>query len=281
LSDRPIHGKQRCAAEPKPRKTDVSDDLVEIETRGAVAVLRLNDAKTLNALSLDMADRLVVMLDEVARSHRAVVLTGAGKGFCSGANLSNRGTDDGEHDPGVALAQHLNPLMLKLRGLAVPLVTAVNGAAAGIGASLALAGDLVIASEQAYFLEAFCNIGLVPDGGSAFLLTRAAGRVRAMEMMLLGERVPAATALEWGLVNRVLAPEALLDTALDLATKLAAGPTMALAMIRKMCWDSLETGFEAQLAGECELQRAASRTADHREGVRAFQEKRPPIFTGA
>jgi 2-(1,2-epoxy-1,2-dihydrophenyl)acetyl-CoA isomerase len=162
----------------------------------------------------------------------------------------------------------------------VPLVTAVNGAAAGIGASVALAGDLVIASENAYFLQAFCNIGLIPDGASAFLLTRAAGRIRAMEMMLLGERVLAPTALEWGMINRVVAPEALEDAALDLAKRLAEGPTKVLAMIRKLCWDSLETGFEAQLASECDIQNSASRTDDHREGIAAFLQKRPAAFTG-
>ena len=259
----------------------MTEPLVLVESRGDVAILRMNDAESLNAMSLEMADALVAGLGEAAKRQRAIVITGAGRGFCSGAKLAaGSRSATGNYDPGHALAVHYNPLMLALRKLPVPLVTAVNGAAAGIGASVALAGDLVIASENAYFLQAFCNIGLIPDGASAFLLTRAAGRIRAMEMMLLGERVLAPTALEWGMINRVVAPEALEDAALDLAKRLAEGPTKVLAMIRKVCWDSLETGFEAQLASECDIQNSASRTDDHREGIAAFLQKRPAAFTG-
>lgn len=259
----------------------MTEPLVLVEAHGAVAILRLNDAESLNAMSLEMADALVAGLGEAVTRHRAIVITGAGRGFCSGAKLSaGRRSATGNYDPGDALAAHYNPLMLALKNLPIPLITAVNGAAAGIGASVALAGDIVIASEKAYFLQAFRNIGLIPDGASAFLLTRSAGRVRAMEMMLLGERVLAPTALDWGMINRVVAPEALDDAALELATRLAEGPTKVLAMIRKLCWDALETGFEAQLASECAIQNSASRTDDHREGIAAFLQKRPAAFTG-
>lgn len=250
------------------------------ETRGDVAIIRLNDEKTLNAASPRMAGELRDALNKVSTSSRALILTGKGRGFCSGANLDELDMSAPDFDAGASLEAHYNPLMLQLKALPIPFITAVNGAAAGIGCALALAADLVIAAESSYFLQAFRRIGLVPDAGSAFLLTRAAGRVRAMEMMLLGDKVPAAKAFEWGLVNRVVPAEALEDTALTLAHELASGPTKALSAIRKMCWDALETGFRPQLESERLLQRDAGRTADFREGVTAFLEKRPARFTG-
>jgi 2-(1,2-epoxy-1,2-dihydrophenyl)acetyl-CoA isomerase len=250
------------------------------ETRGRVAIIRLDDEKTLNAISPQMAEELRDALLEVGTSSRALILTGTGRGFCSGANLADIDPGAPEYDAGGVLDKHYNPVMLALRALPIPCVAAVNGAAAGLGCALALAADLVVAAEGSYFLQAFRRVGLVPDGGSAFLLTRGAGRVRAMEMMLLGERITAMKALEWGLINRVVPAKALDDTALALAKELAAGPTQALSAIRKMCWDALETGFGPQLQSERFLQRDAGRTADHREGVAAFLQKRPASFTG-
>jgi 2-(1,2-epoxy-1,2-dihydrophenyl)acetyl-CoA isomerase len=250
------------------------------ETRGDVAIIRLDDERTLNAISPQMADELRDALVKVGTSSRAVIVTGTGRGFCSGANLGDIDPNAPEYDAGAVLDKHYNPLMLALRALPIPCVAAVNGAAAGLGCALALAADLVVAAENSYFLQAFRRVGLVPDGGSAFLLTRGAGRARAMEMMLLGERIAATKALEWGLINRVVPAKALDDTALALANELAAGPTKALSAIRKMCWDALETGFGAQLESERVLQRDAGRTADHREGVAAFLQKRPASFTG-
>jgi 2-(1,2-epoxy-1,2-dihydrophenyl)acetyl-CoA isomerase len=251
------------------------------ETRGDVAIIRLDDGKTLNAASPEMAGELRDALHEVCASSRALILTGTGRGFCSGANLGGLDVGAPDYDAGAVLATHYSPLMLQLRALPIPFITAVNGPAAGLGCALALAADLVVAAEGSYFLQAFRRIGLVPDGGSAFLLTRAAGRARAMEMMLLGDKIPAVKALEWGLINRVVPANALDDTALALAGELAAGPTKALSAIRKMCWDALETGFAPQLDSERVLQRDAGRTADHREGVAAFLEKRPARFTGS
>jgi 2-(1,2-epoxy-1,2-dihydrophenyl)acetyl-CoA isomerase len=250
------------------------------ETRGDVAIIRLDDERTLNAISPPMAEELRDALVKVGTSSRAVIVTGTGRGFCSGANLGDIDPNAPEYDAGAVLDKHYNPLMLALRALPIPCVAAVNGAAAGLGCALALAADLVVAAENSYFLQAFRRVGLVPDGGSAFLLTRGAGRARAMEMMLLGERIAATKALEWGLINRVVPAKALDDTALALANELAAGPTKALSAIRKMCWDALETGFGPQLESERVLQRDAGRTADHREGVAAFLQKRPASFTG-
>jgi 2-(1,2-epoxy-1,2-dihydrophenyl)acetyl-CoA isomerase len=168
-----------------------------------------------------------------------------------------------------------------MRELPIPFVTAVNGAAAGIGCSFALLGDMIIASQSAYFLQAFRRIGLVPDGGSTYLLARAVGRTRAMEMMLMGEKIPAAKALDWGLVNRVTPDADLMSSALSLAQDIASGPTRTLAMIRKAAWASLDSDWSSQLHTERVLQRDAGRSKDFQEGVAAFLQKRPAKFTGA
>ena len=165
--------------------------LVIHEKQGDVAVIRINDVKTMNAASLAMADELLDAFGMAARESRAIVFTGEGRGFCSGSNLFGLDPQAPDYDAGAPLVSHFNPLMSMLRNLPIPLVTAVNGVAAGIGCALALAGDMILASERAYFLQAFRRVALVPDGASAFLLTRAIGRVRAMEMMLMGERIPA------------------------------------------------------------------------------------------
>jgi 2-(1,2-epoxy-1,2-dihydrophenyl)acetyl-CoA isomerase len=170
--------------------------------------------------------------------------------------------------------------MTFLRDLPIPFVTAVNGAAAGVGCSLALMGDIILAGESAYFMQAFRRIGLVPDGGSSYLLPRMIGRARAMEMMLLGERIPAPKALEWGLVNRCVPDHELMPTATAMAQELSEGPK-SLAMIRQLAWDSLDTHWREQLARERDTQRHAGRTADFAEGVTAFLQKRPAKFTGA
>jgi 2-(1,2-epoxy-1,2-dihydrophenyl)acetyl-CoA isomerase len=160
-------------------------------------------------------------------------------------------------------------------------VSAVNGAAAGIGCSFALLGDLIVAGESAYFLQAFRRIGLVPDGSATYHLPRMVGRVRAMEMMLLGERLPAKTALEWGLINRCVPDGELMATAKALAGELANGPTKTLGMIRRLAWASLDHSWNEQLQAERQAQRAAGRTEDFREGVQAFFQKRRPTFKGA
>jgi 2-(1,2-epoxy-1,2-dihydrophenyl)acetyl-CoA isomerase len=247
------------------------------------AVLTMDDPATLNAMSPIVAEDLTTALTEAGEKSRAIVLTGAGRGFCSGANLSGDAIGGGmgaSFDAGISLEQSYNPLMLTIRDLPVPLITAVNGAAAGIGASVAMAGDLIIAAKSAYFLQAFSRIGLVPDGGSPWLLTRAVGRVRAMELMLLAEKIYAPQALEWGLVNRVVADDELMDFAIVLAEKLAAGPTSALAKIRRMTWAAQEHGFEAELSLERNVQCEAGRHKDFAEGVSAFLEKRPAKFGG-
>jgi 2-(1,2-epoxy-1,2-dihydrophenyl)acetyl-CoA isomerase len=252
---------------------------------GPVAVITMADPATMNAAGVDTAEELTDAFARAATDARAVVMTGEGRGFCSGANLvsTNKvagGGGAGEFDAGAALDTHYNPLVTAMRDLPIPFVTAVNGAAAGVGCSFALLGDMIIAQEDAYFLQAFRRIGLVPDGGSTYMLARAIGRARAMEMMLLGEKIFAPQALEWGLINRVVPAAELLPSALKLATDLANGPTKTLAMIRKIAWASLDNTWGDQLHLERVTQRDAGGTADFREGVTAFLTKRPAQFTG-
>lgn len=249
---------------------------------GAVATLRLNDPATLNAASFAMAEEFTKALEMIVRDGaRALIVTGAGRGFCSGANLSSDVDPAArDYDAGAALDSHYAPLMRAMRDLPIPVITAVNGAAAGIGCAIALAGDLVLLGESGYFLQAFCRIGLVPDGGSAYLLAHTAGRLRAMEMMLLGEKISSAKALEWGLANRVYPDVDLIDQANILASRLAQGPTHALKLIRHQGWRATEASFDEILALERRQQREAGRTRDHREGIAAFLEKRPAQFSG-
>ena len=248
-----------------------------------VATIRLNDPEKLNAISLEMIEALREGAIKAQSSARALVLCGAGKAFCSGANLASELSPElgSDFDAGAGLEQAANPLMMVLRDLRIPWISAVRGPAAGIGAALALAADLIIAGRSAYFLEAFCRIGLIPDGGSTYLLTRAAGRVRAMEMMLLGEKIPAPQALDWGLINRVVPDEDVEDVAFKMARELASGPTRALGLIRRAAWRATDGDFETALQTERTLQAEAGRSPDFREGVQAFLEKRPAKFTGA
>ncbi|MFO1169052.1 MAG: enoyl-CoA hydratase/isomerase [Rhodoblastus sp.] len=255
---------------------------VRIEIDKGVAVLTLNDPDVMNAAGEPMLDDILAAMDvaeDEASGVRCLVITGAGAAFCSGANLKDRGS--GKAKPaGVVLESHWHPLLRRLRRLHCPVITAVNGAAAGGGMALALTGDIVIAARSAYFLQAFRRIGLVPDVGSTWLLPRRIGVARAMELSLLGEKLPAEKALAWGLINRVVDDGAALDEAMKVADELAAGPTRALGLIRGLYWDSTENTFEEQLDLEHRTQRVAGATQDFREGVAAFLEKRAARFRG-
>jgi len=256
---------------------------LDVEIAGDVGIIRLNDPAVMNAVSFTMILELGTALDQVFSSCRAMILTGGETFFCAGANLKEAVApvgDDGLPDAGIVLESHMNPLMIRLRQAPIPWISAVRGAAAGIGCSLALAADMVVASDTAYFLQAFSRIGLVPDGGSSFLLARTIGRVRAMEMMLLAERLPAAKALEWALVNRVVPDQDIVAVSLELARSLARGPTRALGMIRELAWTATDGDWVKCLSDERRLQREACRTKDHQEGVTAFLEKRPAKFVG-
>ncbi len=256
---------------------------LKLEWHDSVAIVRLNDPGSLNALTLDMVEGFSEALDEVEDRAHAMVLTGTGRAFCSGANLNGglgASGDARDFDAGFVLESHINPLMQRLRDLAVPWVAAVNGAAAGAGASLAMAGDLIIAGESAFFLQAFARIGLVPDAGSTHMLVRTIGRPRAMQLMLLGDRLSAHTALDWGLVNQVVPDDALETKAVEIAGRLANGP-FALRSIRKLAWKAVDADWTDMLAAERLAQRDAGRTADYDEGVAAFVGKRAANFQGA
>ena len=251
-----------------------------VTAHGKVAVLTLNHPEAMNAAGATLVNGVSKALDFIANKDngfRVVILTGEGRGFCSGANLSERG--GAVQGAGQALETIFHPFLRRLRDYPMPIVTAVNGAAAGVGMSIALMGDLVIAARSAYFLQAFTRIGLVPDGGSTWLLPRLIGLARAKELSLLAERLPAEAALAWGLINRVADDNALLDDALALANRLAEGPS-SLALTRRLYWESPLNSYEEQLDLERSSQEAAQKTQDFIEGVTAFLQKRPAKFHG-
>lgn len=244
-----------------------------------VATIALNRPDRLNAITPQLFEEMSAALDKAqADGARAILLTGEGRAFCSGADLqAEGGLPD---DPGELLDSHYNPLAEKFADLPIPVVSAVNGLAAGAGCSLALWGDYVIAARSAYFLLAFVNIGLVPDAGATWLVAKAVGRAHALEMMLLGERIPAEKAEAWGLINRVVDDAVLIDEARALATRLANGPTQAMAMIRRSVRRALSDDLSDTLARERGDQKTAGETADFKEGVAAFLEKRPARYEG-
>lgn len=254
-------------------------DKILIERDGAVSVLRINDPDAMNAMTPAMAQTLRRALQDEAGQARAIVLAGHPRAFSAGANLNAAMPEDpAGFDVGLTLEEDYNPLMLAIRDLPVPLIAAVNGAAAGVGASIALACDIIVAGRSAYFLEAFARIGLIPDGGATWLLTRAVGRVRAMEMMLLAEKIPAPQALDWGLITRLAEDDAVEETALTIARKLAAGPSHSHRLIRKAAWAAADADFATTLATERRLQKEAGEAPDFAEGLAAFKAKRPARF---
>ena len=253
------------------------------ERVGGVLKITLNRPERLNAASIPLADELSAAFYDLGDA-RAVVITGAGKGFCSGADLAARGEAGARQQKGgshLALQNHYNPLLSQILRAPVPVVTAVNGAAAGVGCSIALAGDFVLAGKSAYFLQAFVNIGLVPDGGSTWLLARAIGRARATRMMMLGEKIGAEQAEEWGLIYKAVDDAALIDEAMALATRLSEGPTLAYSTMKANIQTALDGTLPQVLLAEAEGQRVAGASADAMEGGMAFLQKRKPAFKGA
>lgn len=252
-----------------------------------VAIVSFNRPKALNAMTVASMEELGHAFDAAAADEnvKVIVLTGEGRGFSSGADLAantvNPPVDaQGKLDLGQVLDRYYNPLVLKMRSLPKPIIAAVNGMAAGAGASLALAADLTIAVRSAYFLQAFVNVSLVPDAGGTWILPRAIGSQRAMGLALLGERLPAEKAKDWGLIWDVVDDEQLMPAVMALAQKLAEGPGIAIERIKRAIHAAADNSLEKQLDLESDLQRECGRSQDFMEGAMAFVQKRKPNFKG-
>ncbi|MEO6446909.1 MAG: 2-(1,2-epoxy-1,2-dihydrophenyl)acetyl-CoA isomerase PaaG [Gemmatimonadaceae bacterium] len=263
----------------------MSDALILSDLDRGVLRLTLNRPDVLNSFNLDMGRQLQDLLDAAAADAtvRAVLITGAGRAFCAGQDLASVSLDDPDAMPdlGDVVREQWNPIVRRIRELEKPVVAAVNGVAAGAGANLALACDLVLASSSASFIQSFSRIGIVPDSGGTFTLPRLVGMARATALMMLGDKLPAKTALEWGMIWQVCEPDALMETAGALALHLATQPTRGFALTKRALNASATNDLAAQLELEETLQREAGRTRDFAEGVSAFLEKRAPSFTGS
>ena len=262
----------------------MGDNLL-FERADGVATITLNRPDKLNAFTTELHRELAAAFDAVEGDGtiRAVLLTGAGRGFCAGQDLAERAAilaAGGKVEGGKALETWYNPLVRRLRRLEKPVVCAVNGIAAGAGANIALACDIVLAARSASFIQAFCRIGLVPDAGGSYVLPRLVGMARASALSLLGDTLPAEQAAQWGLIWRVVDDDKLMAEATALAQHLARQPTRALALIKQALNASFANTLDQQLDLERDLQASAAATADFREGIAAFIEKRPARFVG-
>lgn len=258
--------------------------LYELEANGTL-VITLNRPDKLNsfddALSFELIDALKQAEKDV--KVRCILLTGAGRGFCAGQDLQSRSISQSNGSSphlGESIRKRYMPIILKLRTIEKPVVCAINGVAAGAGASVAFACDYRLASDQASFIQAFIKVGLIPDSGACFMLPRLIGLGRAMDLMMTGRKVDAQEALAIGLVNRLCSPEDLMETARAFCAELAAGPTKAYGLLKRAVNKGLDTDIETYLGYEADIQEIAGRTGDFKEGVSAFVEKRAPAFTG-
>jgi 2-(1,2-epoxy-1,2-dihydrophenyl)acetyl-CoA isomerase len=261
-------------------------ETVNVRHVQGAATVELNRPETLNAWNAQLGADLLGTLRGLAEDAavRAVVITGSGRGFSSGADLRDVGerpqTPDGKPDIYTTLTERYHPIMQTIRAMPKPVLASVNGAAVGIGCSLALCCDLIVAAESAYFLLAFVNIGLVPDGGSSLFVPTRVGMARATELAMLGERLPAARALQWGLINRVIADDLLREEVATLATRMAAGPTRSYAGTKRQLNNWLYPRMAEQLELEAQIQQEMAGSEDFVEGAMAFAEKRPARFSG-
>ena len=266
---------------PNKIKFDINED--------NVAILTLNDPERLNALSLEMLTEIhdvVKLINSGDTTARCLLITGEGRGFCAGANLidtnaaSSDSGDPKDRDLGKGLITHYHPMLIDLKNLTIPFITVINGVAAGAGCSLGIMGDLIFASKESYFYQAFKFIGLVPDAGSTYILPRKIGMARAMEFSMLGEKISSEKALSWGLINFVYDHDNVMNEAIKVAKEIATGPTIAYKLMRKLYWDSLENDFETQLLSESKSQSIAGKTEDCFNGVLSFLQKKKVTFKG-
>ena len=255
-----------------------------VEEKNAVGYLTLNRPKQLNSFNEAMHKEVASVLKAWSKdsSIRAVVLSAAGRGFCAGQDLGDRVVDPNADAPdlGLSIETYYNPLITLITTMPKPVICAVNGVAAGAGANIALACDLVLAAKSASFIQAFCRLGLVPDSGGTWFLPRVVGRARAMGLAMLGDKLSAEQALAWGMIWQVVEDDALRSEAITLAEHLASQPTYGLSLIKKAINVSADNSLEDQLLLERDLQRLAGRSADYKEGVQAFMQKRTPTYQG-
>lgn len=257
---------------------------IQLEIAGGSAKLTLNRPDRLNSFTVEMHEEVAAALDQIEtdKSIRTLVLTGAGRGFCAGQDLSDRAVAPGGEgvDLGESVEKRYNPLIRRLTDLPMPVIAAVNGVAAGAGANIALAADIVIAAKSAKFIWSFANIGLVPDSGGSWVLPRLLGQARALGLSLTGEPLQAEKALEWGLIWQVVEAEELVAASDALAARFASAPTLGLARTKHVIRTSFERTLEDQLDLERDYMRELGKTDDYKEGVDAFLNKRKPVFKG-
>lgn len=254
------------------------------EEKNGVGYLSFNRPKALNSFNVDMHREVAEVLNQWTKNPdvRCVVISGEGRGFCAGQDLGDRVVDPNAEAPdlGYSIETYYNPLIKTIVNMPKPVICAVNGVAAGAGANIALACDLVIAAKSANFVQAFCRLGLVPDSAGTWFLPRAVGHARAMGLTLLGDKLPAETAKEWGMIWDVVEDAELKTKVTELAERLAKQPTFGLSLIKKAIHQSSNNTFDEQMLLERDLQRIAGRSEDYREGVQAFMNKREPNFKG-
>ncbi|HCI7193017.1 2-(1,2-epoxy-1,2-dihydrophenyl)acetyl-CoA isomerase PaaG [Acinetobacter baumannii] len=254
------------------------------EEKNGVGYLTFNRPKALNSFNVDMHREVAEVLNLWTKNPdvRCVVISGEGRGFCAGQDLGDRVVDPNAEAPdlGYSIETYYNPLIKTIVNMPKPVICAVNGVAAGAGANIALACDLVIAAKSANFVQAFCRLGLVPDSAGTWFLPRAVGHARAMGLALLGDKLPAKTAKEWGMIWDVVEDAELKTKVTELAERLAKQPTFGLSLIKKAIHQSSNNTFDEQMLLERDLQRIAGRSEDYREGVQAFMNKREPNFKG-
>lgn len=254
------------------------------EEKNGVGYLTFNRPNALNSFNVDMHREVAEVLSQWTKNPevRCVVISGEGRGFCAGQDLGDRVVDPNAEAPdlGYSIETYYNPLIKTIVNMPKPVICAVNGVAAGAGANIALACDLVIAAKSANFVQAFCRLGLVPDSAGTWFLPRAVGHARAMGLALLGDKLPAETAKEWGMIWDVVEDAELKTKVTELAERLAKQPTFGLSLIKKAIHQSSNNTFDEQMLLERDLQRIAGRSEDYREGVQAFMNKREPNFKG-